>query len=63
MVSLKLICPCDGTGECPFSAVYSRDCEYHCGEDEPEEDCDYEIEQDLLEMGFDPYMGCYTDDC
>ena len=25
-------------------------------DDEPLDDCDYE-------MGFDPYMGCFTDDC
>lgn len=61
-MSLKLICPCDETGECPFSAEYSRDCEYHCGAEEPEEDYDFEEDYDL-EMGFDPYMGCYTDDC
>lgn len=61
-MSLKLICPCDGEGECPFSAEYSRDCEYHCGAEEPEEDYDFEEDYDL-KMGFDPYMGCYTDDC
>lgn len=30
-------------------------------EDYPEDDW-YE-DQDALEMGFDPYMGCYSDDC
>ena len=25
--------------------------------DDPQEDPDF------LELGFDPYMGCYTDDC
>lgn len=29
--------------------------------DYPEDDC-YE-DWDNLEMGFDPYMGCYSDDC
>lgn len=27
-----------------------------CEFEEPEDDCDYE-------MGFDPYCGCFTDDC
>lgn len=29
-------------------------------DDEGEDDKDYEPN---YEMGFDPYMGCYTDDC
>lgn len=32
----------------------------------PEEDYsegDFEEDWDNLEMGFDPYMGCYSDDC
>lgn len=24
---------------------------------------DYEPDDSDLEMGFDPYLGCYTDDC
>ena len=32
-------------------------------EDEEEEEPDYEEELYDLEMGFDPYMGCYTEDC
>ncbi len=31
-------------------------------EEEEEEEEDYEPDWDL-DMGFDPYMGCYTDDC
>ncbi len=31
-------------------------------EDEYPDDYYYE-DDDNLEMGFDPYMGCYTDDC
>jgi hypothetical protein len=31
-------------------------------EDEYPED-DYYEDWDNLEMGFDPYMGCYSDDC
>ena len=32
--------------------------------DEEEYPDDYYYEDDdNLEMGFDPYMGCYTDDC
>ena len=30
-------------------------------EDYPEDD--YYEDWDSLEMGFDPYMGCYSDDC
>lgn len=34
--------------------------------DMPEEDYpegDFYEDWDNLEMGFDPYMGCYSDDC
>lgn len=31
-------------------------CEYEEEPEELEDDCDYEV-------GFDPYSGCYTDDC
>lgn len=58
-MSLRLNCPCDVDGVCPFEATYNCDCEYWCGQDEPEDypdDCDFE-------MGFDPYCGCFTDDC
>ena len=39
-----------------------------CGAIEDEEegiypDDDYYEDWDNLEMGFDPYMGCYSDDC
>jgi hypothetical protein len=29
-------------------------------EDDEEVDCDWDYNED---MGYDPYMGCYTDDC
>lgn len=58
-MSLKFETPCD-FGECPYNAEYSYSCEYWCGADEPEE---YYEEPWDLDMGFDPYMGCYTDDC
>lgn len=32
-----------------------------CVEEYPE--YDYYEDWDNLEMGFDPYMGCYSDDC
>lgn len=55
---------CDGH-YCPM------DCEAHCPwADEAmefnfkdEENDVIEPSDDDLEMGFDPYMGCYTDDC
>lgn len=34
--------------------------DYDC-DDYPEDD--YYEDWDNLEMGFDPYMGCYSDDC
>ena len=49
--------------------LYDGDYEYEDGEYldcEEREDYpdDYWYEdQDALEMGFDPYMGCYSDDC
>lgn len=62
-MSLRKNCPCDIDGVCPYDAEYSNDCEYWCGVEEPEDipedwedDCDYEV-------GFDPYLGCFTDDC
>ena len=48
--------------------LYDGDFGYEDGEyldDEGEEypeDSWYE-DQDALEMGFDPYLGCYSDDC
>ena len=57
-MSLRQNCPCDFDGVCPYNAEYNSDCEYWCGADEPEDfpdDCDYEV-------GFDPYLGCVTDD-
>ncbi len=29
----------------------------------PDPEDDYYEDWDNLEMGFDPYMGCYSDDC
>ena len=50
--------------------LYDGDYEYEDGEylDCEEYDADYPEDdwyedQDALEMGFDPYMGCYSDDC
>lgn len=34
--------------------------DYDCDEDPIS---DYYEDWDNLDMGFDPYMGCYTDDC
>lgn len=63
-MSLRFETPCD-FGPCPYDAEYSSTCEYWCGTDEPEdyEDYYYTDEPHDLDMGFDPYMGCYTDDC
>ena len=55
-MSLKRNTPCNTEGHCPYDASYNCDCEWYCGADEPEDDCDYEV-------GYDPYCGCFTDDC
>lgn len=66
----------EGRHHCPYAEDGDYvNCEYWCGADEPEDypeeyeeyeeeppDYEEEIEADL-DMGFDPYMGCYTDDC
>ena len=70
--------PCD-FGTCPYEAEYSRDCEYWCSIEEPQDNFeewleeeeyiedddegDYEEEMYDLEMGYNPYMGCYDFDC
>lgn len=61
-MSLQLHCPCDDEPFiCPYNAQSNGDCEYYCGEDEPEDEPeDWDYNED---MGFDPYTGGYTDDC
>lgn len=57
-MSLRKITPCD-FGPCPYNAEFPSTCEYFCVEPEPDDDyddCDYEI-------GYDPYVGGFTDDC
>ena len=56
-MSLKRETPCD-FGPCPYDAEYSTHCEHWCGADEPK---DYPEED--YELGYDPYLGCFTDDC
>lgn len=58
-MSLKKVCPCDDLGYCPYGDV---NCEDVCFEEEPqddpelwEDDCDYEV-------GYDPYLGCFSDE-
>jgi len=53
---LKKNCPCDIDGICPYDSEHDYTCEYWCGDDPEWDVADYET-------GFDPYMGCYTDDC
>ena len=47
---------CDGN-PCP------RDCDHCPIADKILEAEDCEPDDSQLEMGFDPYLGCYTDDC
>ena len=54
--------PCDCDGICPYNAEYGGDCEYWCGAEEPQDDPEIWDDCDN-DCGFDPYMGCYTDDC
>ena len=77
-MSLKKWTPCDepdldGRHHCPYADDGDYvNCEYWCGAEEPEdypeeyeedEPPDYEEEMEAdLDVGFDPYMGCYTDD-
>ncbi len=79
MAGLRSKTPCDFDGICPYGAQYSNDCEYWCGAEEPEDDEELDVEDledmdledqleyllsdDVSEIGFDPYLGCYTDDC
>lgn len=69
----------DGRRHCPYADDGDYvNCEWYCGAEEPqddpyiwgdaeedeEEEPTYEEEMEAdLDMGFDPYMGCYTDDC
>lgn len=56
-------CPMDDW-TCPY---YKNEicCMEEMGAGIPEEECDafYGIDDDWLEVGFGPYMGCYSDDC
>lgn len=34
-----------------------------CEEEEEDEKWDEDLEDDYSDMGYDPYTGCYSDDC
>lgn len=66
----------EGFHHCPYAEDGDYvNCEYWCGAEEPEDypeeyeeyeedEPTYEEEMEAdLDIGFDPYMGCYTDDC
>lgn len=61
-MALRDITPCDHSGICPYAAESYGSCEYWCGADDPADDpeiwddCDYEV-------GYDPYIGGFSDDC
>lgn len=40
-MSIRKLTPCD-CGECPYDAMYNRDCEYWCGEEDSYDYEDYE---------------------
>lgn len=37
-MSIKINCPCDIDGVCPYEAENRGDCEYWCGAEEPQDD-------------------------
>ena len=59
--------PCDDSYICPFigpdttTGMYF--CRDMCGLGVDDEGDDYEPDDSNLEVGYDPYSGCYTDDC
>lgn len=60
-MSLKHDTPCD-FGPCPYGSESMETCIFYCASDEPqddpdiwEDDCDYEV-------GYDPYLGCFTEE-
>lgn len=56
------IYPCDFSGECPKARQNCAECVGWNFPPEEDEEEDWNEPEDL-EMGFDPYCGCYTDDC
>ena len=51
-MSLRRYTPCDIDGICPYEAEYSRDCEYWCGAEEPQDDPDiWEEEYERKQYG------------
>lgn len=62
---LRKICPCDIDGVCPYHAEMVSTCEYWCGDTYSQDEMEDWDEPDSLDLdlGFDPYVGCYTDDC
>ena len=41
---------------------YDAEEEFGC-DDFDEDELDFDIDDWDLEVGYDPYMGCYSDDC
>ena len=54
-------CPYYGKGLCHIAEPEEECDEFYFEEDDDEED--YDDYDDVDETGFDPYMGCYSDDC
>ena len=54
-------CPYYGNGLCHIANPEEECDEFYFEEDDYEED--YDDYDDVDETGFDPYMGCYSDDC
>ena len=53
--------PCDDSYICPFIGPDTTT--GMCGLGVDDEGDDYEPDDSNLEVGYDPYSGCYTDDC
>ncbi len=59
---------CTGMKNCGYWYADEGDEYPRCHCEEPVAPCefdedDYDCDDPYDEMGFDPYMGCYTDDC
>lgn len=59
--------PCDD-GKCPYISDDTQStnmyfCRDNCGLGVDDDGDDYEPDDSRLEEGYDPYCGCYTDDC
>lgn len=53
-MSLRKVTPCDISGICPYNAEVSSTCEYWCGEEEPEENHEEDLDDYVDYMSNQP---------